>query len=206
MAYEKGGASRSQAGRRTAPGGGKATSKYEKGGPSKAAKGVTSVKGGKKTSSHEAGGVKKATTGRTTPRGKKGASIKMDQPVNSTAPKKSKTSSVAKALGAKVKSGKSSGPAGTARSGYGQQKAPKGVTSVKGGKKAPSYEKGGAQPGGRTGRTTKGMASKGNQKKANARSGAAAKAAGANARGMTKKSMQRNSMKIKKSIKSNSYK
>ena len=111
MAYEKGGASRAQAGRRTPRGGsGAPTKKYERGGPSKAAKGVTSVKGGRKTSSHEAGGVKKATTGRTTPRGKKGASIKMDQPVNSTAPKKSKTSSVAKALGAKVKSGKSSGP------------------------------------------------------------------------------------------------
>ena len=206
MAYEKGGASRAQAGRRTAPGGGKPTSKYEKGGPSKAAKGVTSVKGGKKAPSHEAGGVKKATTGRRTPRGKSGASVKMAQPANSTQSPKSGMKSVTKALAHKVSKGKSSGPAQTARTGYGEQKAPKGVTSVKGGRKAPSYEKGGAQPGGRTGRTTKGMASKGNQKKANMRSGAAAKAAGANARGSTKKAMQRNSMKIKKSIKSNSYK
>ena len=206
MAYERGGASRAQAGRRTAPGGGKPTKKYERGGPSKAPAGVRSVKGGTKTKSHEAGGVKKATTGIRKPRGKSGASIKMAQPADSTMSPKSGMKNITKALGHKVAKGKSSGPAQVARTGYGEQKAAAGKRTVKGGRPAPSYEKGGAQPGGRTGRTTKGMASKGNQKKANARSGAAAKSAASASRGRTRQQMQRNSMKIKKSIKSNSYK
>ena len=57
--------------------------------------------------------------------------------------------------------------------------------------KAPSYEKGGASKGGRTGPTTKGGVSASNKSKATARSKAAKSAATANSRGRTRQAMKR---------------